>query len=59
VVASAAVGPLPPPLDLRPKTATVRIGLPKGFAAAGAQVVVVPNGNAAEITKLNNAVTLK
>ncbi|MDB5722457.1 MAG: hypothetical protein JWP15_3075, partial [Alphaproteobacteria bacterium] len=58
LIGSAPLPSLPPPLDLQPKLATVRLSLPAGFRAAGARVVVAPAGDIAEITKLNNAVVL-
>jgi hypothetical protein len=58
-LASAPVGSLPAPVDLQRKTATVRLSLPAGFRSAGASVVVEPNGGVPEITRVNNAVTLK
>jgi hypothetical protein len=58
-VASAPFASLPPPTDLLPKTARVRISLPAGFRPAGANVVVEAGGAVPEITMQNNAVALK
>lgn len=56
VVAQAATPPLKAPLDLTPKTATVKLTLPAGFQAKGAWVrVSLPQP---EITQMNNAVRL-
>jgi hypothetical protein len=59
MVGSASVGSLPAPTDLLPKVITVRVALPAGFRAAGTRVVVTPVGDAAEVTNLNNEVTLR
>jgi hypothetical protein len=53
-LATAAIPALAAPLDLAPKTATVRLTLPKGAV----RVRVALPGNAAEVTQLNNVVTL-
>ena len=50
--------PLKAPLDLTPKTASVKLTLPAGFNRRGAAVhIALPNG-APEITQLNNTVPL-
>ena len=49
---------LPAPADLLPKTATVTLPLPAGFVRAGARVQVQQDGNAAEVTALNNSLSL-
>jgi hypothetical protein len=56
VLASAPVPPLEAPLDLKPRTATVRLTLPAG--AKGAIVRVALADGTAEVTQLNNAVPL-
>ncbi len=53
-LASAPVPALAAPLDLEPKTATVRLALPKGAA----RVRVALPGDAAEVTRRNNMVAL-
>jgi len=57
VVARTAVGALPPPVDLRPKTATVHCTVPAGVdVTAGTVSVELPQNR--EITLQNNQVTL-
>jgi len=57
VVARTAVGALPPPVDLRPKTATVHCTVPAGVdVSAGTVSVELPQNR--EITLQNNQVTL-
>lgn len=53
-LATAAIPALAAPLDLTPKTATIRLSRPRGAA----RVRVALPGNAAEVTQLNNVVTL-
>jgi hypothetical protein len=53
-LASAPIPALAAPLDLTPKTTTVRVSLPKGAA----RVRVSLPGNAPEVTQLNNVVKL-
>jgi hypothetical protein len=58
VVAKAATPPLKAPLDLTPKTASVRLTLPASFDRKGAVVrIALPQG-AAEVTQVNNSVPL-
>ena len=57
-VARTAIPALPAPADLLPKTATVTLPLPVGFVRAGARVQVQQDGNAAEVTALNNSLPL-
>lgn len=54
-IATASVPGLAAPLDLRPKSATVTLRLPKGAELAGGSVAVEA-GNTLEITKKNNTV---
>ena len=58
VVASVASPPLKAPLDLTPKTASVKLTLPAGFNRRGATVHIALPSGAAEITQLNNTVPL-
>jgi hypothetical protein len=58
VLASAAIPPLAAPLDLTPKTAEVRVTLPSAMDAHGARVSISLPGDAPEVTRLNNEVTL-
>jgi hypothetical protein len=58
VVVRAGTPALKAPVDLKPKTAVVKLALPEGFNAKGAKVrVALPEG-VREITQLNNAVAL-
>jgi hypothetical protein len=57
-VASAVSPPLKAPVDLTPKTASVKLTLPAGFERKGAVVrLALPQG-VAEVTQLNNSVPL-
>ncbi|MEA3003679.1 MAG: hypothetical protein QOH81_2467 [Sphingomonadales bacterium] len=56
LIASAPVPALAAPLDLRPRTAEVRVTLPPGFAARGSRVVIGLAGDTPEVTRLNNEV---
>ena len=60
VIASAPVPPIDAPLDLHPKTVTVRVPLtvPPGTSLKGARVMIDPGNELREITKRNNAVGL-
>lgn len=58
VVAQVAVPPLAAPIDLTPRTATVVLTLPAGIDPAGVTVRVALADDAAEVTRLNNAVPL-
>lgn len=57
-VASVAVPPLAAPLDLKPRTATVRLAVSAAFAARGARLHLSLSGNAPEITQRNNNLSL-
>jgi hypothetical protein len=57
-VAVAPVPALPPPTDLLPKAATVRLSLPRGVTTAGLRIRVSLPGEAPEVTRLNNTVRL-
>ena len=54
-IATGSVPGLAAPLDLRPKSATVSLRLPKGAELAGGSVAVEA-GDTLEITKKNNTV---
>jgi hypothetical protein len=54
-IASASVGALQAPIDLRPRTATVHVRLPAGADLAGG-TVAVETASAREITLRNNTV---
>jgi hypothetical protein len=56
-VASVSVPALAAPIDLTPKTATVRMALPSGAGAGWRVRVALPDGTP-EVTMLNNAVAL-
>jgi hypothetical protein len=58
IIATEKVGPLPPPLDLYPKTTDVVLTLPEGVEATGGTVEIDPDHRLEEITRLNNAVKL-
>jgi hypothetical protein len=58
IVATAAVAPLSPPIDLFPKTEQVRLTLPAGVSVAGGSVELDPDRSLEEITHLNNTVKL-
>ena len=57
-VARTAIPALPAPSDLLPKTVTVQLALPTGFVRAGARVQVMQDGEAEEVTALNNTLPL-
>jgi hypothetical protein len=57
LVASAAIPALAAPLDLRPKTAEMRVTLPAP-AGRGSLVRVALSGDAPEVTRLNNEVRI-
>jgi len=58
LLARAATPPLKAPVDLKPKTAVVKLTLPAGADPKGAHVrVALPDG-VREVTQLNNAVPL-
>jgi len=56
-LATAPIPALAAPLDLTPKTVTIRLSL-RGALPAGARVRVALDGDAAEVTQRNNVVTL-
>ncbi len=58
-VATATTPPLPAPIDLHPKTATVTLPLPPGLAPAGYTVRIDPASVLEEISLRNNAVRLE
>jgi hypothetical protein len=57
LLASAAVPALAAPLDLRPKTAEVRVTLPAAAVHGGRVRIALP-GDAPEVTRLNNEVRI-
>jgi hypothetical protein len=58
-VARVAIPALEAPLDLQPRTATVELALPAGFDRRGASVRVLQEGDAEEVTLLNNRLPLR
>jgi hypothetical protein len=58
-VARVAIPALPPPRDLLPKTVRLELALPQGFDPVGASVQVSQQGDAAEVTQLNNLLQLE
>jgi len=56
--ASAAIPPLPAPLDLLPKTADVVLDLPAGVTAAGGSVAIEVDSKIPQVTSLNDVVRL-
>jgi hypothetical protein len=58
-VARVAIPALPPPRDLLPKTVRLELALPQGFDPVGASVQVSQQGDAAEVTRLNNRLPLE
>jgi len=58
IISTEKIGPIPPPLDLYPKTADVELTLPDGTEAAGCTVEIDPDHKLEEITRLNNVVKL-
>ncbi len=58
IVARATIAPLAAPLDLRPRTTTVKLAIPGGARRPVSVHVSLP-GDAAEITQANNSVTLR
>ncbi|MGK6318287.1 LamG-like jellyroll fold domain-containing protein [Sphingomonas sp. DT-204] len=59
LVASVPLPTLAAPLDLTPKTATVRVAIPAGVAPASLRVRVALSGDTPEVTRLNNVVPLE
>lgn len=57
-IARMAIPALQAPLDLLPRTVELELKLPPGFNRAGATVQVSQQGDAAEITLLNNQLLL-
>jgi hypothetical protein len=57
-IASASLPALEAPLDLRPRTAAIRLEIPGKKSLAHAQIVLSLSGNPAEITLRNNRVAL-
>jgi len=58
IIAQVSIPPLPAPTDLRPRTITVRLVVPKGFDPATVEVGIGQADQRAEVTRLNNAVPL-
>ena len=58
IISTEKLGPIPPPLDLYPKTANVELTLPDGTGAAGCAIEIDPDHKLEEITRLNNVVKL-
>src|SRR5882762_8534707 len=58
-VAHAQVPAIPAPLDLLPKTAQVALRVGSGVRMSGAKVRVRADGEAHEITQLNNEVVVQ
>jgi len=58
-LARVAIPALEAPLDLRPRTVTVELPLPAGFDRRGASVRVLQEGDAEEVTLLNNRLPLR
>ena len=58
IVARATIAPLAAPLDLRPRTTTVKLSIPGGARTPVSVHVALP-GDATEITQANNSVTLR
>jgi hypothetical protein len=57
-IARAAIPPLKAPVDLTPKTATVKLTLPAGFDRKDAAVRIALPPGVAEVTQINNSVAL-
>jgi hypothetical protein len=57
-IASAPIPALTAPLDLKPRSAAVRLEIPGKMSLAHAQIVLSLSGNPAEITLRNNRVSL-
>ena len=58
-VGRVAIPALPAPLDLRPRTVQLELKLPQGFKRSGASVQVSQQGDAEEVTRLNNRLPLE
>jgi hypothetical protein len=58
LVASASLPALEAPIDLKPRTAAVRLEIPGKISLAHAQIVLSLSGNPAEITLRNNRLML-
>jgi len=57
-VARVAIPALEAPSDLHPRTLTLELPLPAGFDRRGASVRVLQDGDAEEVTLLNNRLPL-
>ncbi|MES2442760.1 MAG: LamG-like jellyroll fold domain-containing protein [Pseudomonadota bacterium] len=58
VIATAPIPALAAPIDLVPRTAKVRLTLPAGAPREGLTVRIALPGDAAEVTRMNNAVAI-
>jgi len=58
IVASSVIPPLPAPVDLFPRTTVATLQLPRGTPTAGGSVIIDPDDQLLEITRVNNAVGL-
>ncbi len=58
IVASSMAPALPAPADLFPRTEMVTLPLPRGTDTSGGTVIIDPDGQLLEITRLNNSVGL-
>jgi len=58
VVATTRIPPLAAPLDLKPKTATVKLAVPSRLDPATLAIRVALTGDEPEITQANNSVAL-
>jgi hypothetical protein len=58
IVARATIAPLAAPLDLRPRTTSVKLAIPRSARTPLSVRVALP-GDAAEITQANNSVILR
>jgi Concanavalin A-like lectin/glucanases superfamily len=58
IVSSSVIPPLPAPVDLFPRAEMVTLPLPRGTDIAGGTVVIDPDGQLLEITRINNSVGL-
>ena len=58
ILARTACPAVPAPLDLQPKTATVRLAVPAGRDLRGCRVVIDPDDTVCELYETNNAVSL-
>ncbi len=58
VLSRAAIPPLAAPLDLTPKTVTLKLDIPAGRSLSGARIHVALADGGPEVTQMNNEVTL-